>query len=136
MGTQILTTTGRQPLERDLFTSVSRRTSSSTTAQLYALQRAYRLLPVPSQRWHLTILSPFLRVPFPSQFLHFAFFFPVAFCMLFSAEKNQAAFRMAAVRSFSCCIASSIADITRRVSVCWIIWPAPTMRCNLLFGIF
>jgi hypothetical protein len=27
------------------------------------------LIPVPPHLWHLTILSPFLRVPFPSQFL-------------------------------------------------------------------
>jgi hypothetical protein len=26
-------------------------------------------IPVPPHLWHLTILSPFLRVPFPSQFL-------------------------------------------------------------------
>jgi hypothetical protein len=26
------------------------------------------LIPVPPHLWHLTILSPFLRVPFPSQF--------------------------------------------------------------------
>src|SRR5712692_3272421 len=30
--------------------------------------------PVPWHLWHRTILSPFLRVPFPSQFLHFGFF--------------------------------------------------------------
>src|SRR5271154_5363598 len=27
------------------------------------------LIPVPPHLWHLTILSPFLRVPLPSQFL-------------------------------------------------------------------
>jgi hypothetical protein len=27
------------------------------------------LIPVPPHLWHLTILSPFLSVPFPSQFL-------------------------------------------------------------------
>jgi hypothetical protein len=27
------------------------------------------LIPVPPHLWHLTILSPFFRVPFPSQFL-------------------------------------------------------------------
>jgi hypothetical protein len=31
------------------------------------------LIPVPPHLWHLTILSPFLRVPLPSQFLHFSF---------------------------------------------------------------
>jgi hypothetical protein len=34
-------------------------------------------MPVPPHRWHLTILSPFLRVPFPSQFLHGFFFSPM-----------------------------------------------------------
>jgi hypothetical protein len=41
----------------------------------------YGLIPVPPHLWHLTILSPFLRVPFPSQFLHFCFFCPVFFRM-------------------------------------------------------
>src|SRR5271169_2850847 len=36
------------------------------------------LIPVPPHLWHLTILSPFLRVPFPSQFLQGFFFSPVA----------------------------------------------------------
>ena len=39
----------------------------------------YGLIPVPPHLWHLTILSPFLRVPFPSQFLHFCFFCPMFF---------------------------------------------------------
>ena len=37
------------------------------------------LIPVPPHLWHLTILSPFLRVPFPSQFLHGFFFSPALF---------------------------------------------------------
>src|SRR5665213_174504 len=41
------------------------------------------LIPVPPHRWHLTTLSPFLRVPFPSQFLH-GFFSPALFCMVSS----------------------------------------------------
>jgi hypothetical protein len=36
-------------------------------------------MPVPPHRWHRTILSPFLRVPFPSQFLHGFFFSPMLF---------------------------------------------------------
>ena len=35
---------------------------------------SYGLIPVPPHLRHLTILSPFLRVPFPSQFLHVCFF--------------------------------------------------------------
>jgi hypothetical protein len=31
-------------------------------------------MPVPPHLWHLTILSPFLSVPFPSQFLQGFFF--------------------------------------------------------------
>ncbi len=42
------------------------------------------LMPVPPHLWHLTILSPFLRVPFPSQFLHGFFFSPTLFRMLSS----------------------------------------------------
>jgi hypothetical protein len=41
---------------------------------------SYGLIPVPPHLRHLTILSPFLRVPFPSQFLHFCFLCPVFFC--------------------------------------------------------
>jgi hypothetical protein len=37
------------------------------------------LIPVPPHLWHLTILSPFLRVPFPSQFLQGFFFSSVLF---------------------------------------------------------
>jgi hypothetical protein len=37
------------------------------------------LIPVPPRLWHLTILFPFLRVPFPSQFLHGFFFSPMLF---------------------------------------------------------
>jgi hypothetical protein len=37
------------------------------------------LMPVPPHLWHLTILSPFLSVPFPSQFLHGFFFSPMLF---------------------------------------------------------
>ena len=36
-------------------------------------------MPVPPHLWHRTILSPFLRVPFPSQFLHGFFFSPILF---------------------------------------------------------
>jgi hypothetical protein len=32
------------------------------------------LIPEPPHLWHLTILSPFFRVPFPSQFLQGFFF--------------------------------------------------------------
>jgi hypothetical protein len=42
------------------------------------------LIPVPPHLWHLTILSPFFRVPFPSQFLHGLFFSPVLFFMVSS----------------------------------------------------
>ena len=41
---------------------------------VHVTHAAQRLIPVPSQRWHRTTLSPFLRVPLPSQFLHFCFF--------------------------------------------------------------
>jgi len=37
------------------------------------------LIPVPPHLWHLTILSPFFRVPFPSQFLQGFFFCPALF---------------------------------------------------------
>jgi hypothetical protein len=40
------------------------------------------LIPVPPHLCHLTILSPFLRVPFPSQFLHGLFFSTARFCMV------------------------------------------------------
>jgi hypothetical protein len=39
------------------------------------------LIPVPSQRWQRTTLSPFFKVPLPSQFLHFCFFGPAGFCI-------------------------------------------------------
>jgi hypothetical protein len=39
----------------------------------------YDFDPVPPHLRHLTILSPLLRVPFPSQFLHACFFCPVFF---------------------------------------------------------
>jgi hypothetical protein len=39
------------------------------------------LIPVPPHLWHLTILSPFVRVPLPSQFLHGLFLSPVPFRM-------------------------------------------------------
>jgi hypothetical protein len=41
------------------------------------------LIPVPPHLWHLTILSPFLSVPLPSQFLH-GFFLSVLLGMVFS----------------------------------------------------
>src|ERR1700677_3619406 len=46
------------------------------------------LIPVPPHRWHLTTLSPFLRVPFPSQFLHGFFFSPALFCMVSSQFRS------------------------------------------------
>jgi hypothetical protein len=48
-------------------------------------------MPVPSQRWHLTTLSPFFRVPLPSQFLHFCFFGPAGFGILVLPESTAAA---------------------------------------------
>ena len=50
---------------------------------------AYRT-PVPLQRWNFTTLSPFLRRPFPSQFLHACFFFmfgPFSLFIVFSRDK-------------------------------------------------
>ena len=41
------------------------------------------LIPLPPHRWHLTILSPFFKVPFPSQFLHGLFFFSPAPLLMF-----------------------------------------------------
>lgn len=38
-------------------------------------------MPVPPHLWHLTTLSPFLSVPFPSQFLQGFFFSPTLFRM-------------------------------------------------------
>ena len=38
-------------------------------------------MPVPPHLWHLTTLSPFFRVPFPSQFLQGFFFSPMLFRM-------------------------------------------------------
>jgi hypothetical protein len=49
-----------------------------------SLGTGYGLMPLPPQRWHRTTLSPFLRVPFPSQFLHFCFLASVFFCMSLS----------------------------------------------------
>jgi hypothetical protein len=49
-----------------------------------ARQLGHRLTPVPPHRLHRTTLSPFLSVPFPSQFLHFSFVF---FCILASPAK-------------------------------------------------
>jgi hypothetical protein len=43
------------------------------------------LIPVPPHLWHLTILSPFLSVPLPSQFLQGLFFSP----MLFRTASSQ-----------------------------------------------
>jgi hypothetical protein len=40
------------------------------------------LIPLPPHLWHLTTLSPFLRVPFPSQFLQGFFFSPSLFRMV------------------------------------------------------
>jgi hypothetical protein len=45
-------------------------------------QDGHRFIPVPLHLWHLTTLSPFLRVPLPSQFLHFSFFLTVFFSIL------------------------------------------------------
>jgi len=42
---------------------------TSTVDPVYG--EAHRLIPVPSEHWHRTTLSPFLNVPLPSQFLHF-----------------------------------------------------------------
>jgi hypothetical protein len=50
------------------------------------------LIPVPPHLWHLTILSPFLSVPFPSQFLHGFFFSPMLFFMA-SSENSDGAWR-------------------------------------------
>ena len=49
---------------------------------------SYGLIPIPPHLRHLTILSPFLRVPFPSQFLHFCFFCPV-FCRTHSSKVDR-----------------------------------------------
>jgi hypothetical protein len=43
------------------------------------VRSSYGLIPVPPHLRHLTILSPFLRVPFPSQFLHVCFLSPTFF---------------------------------------------------------
>jgi hypothetical protein len=59
---------------------------------VHVTHAAYRLIPVPSQRWHRTTLSPFLSVPFPSQFLHFCFFLPSLFC-IGSSGSNERAWR-------------------------------------------
>jgi hypothetical protein len=52
---------------------------ASSTSSWSCLVPSYGLIPVPPHLRHLTILSPFLRVPFPSQFLHFCFFCPMFF---------------------------------------------------------
>jgi hypothetical protein len=44
-------------------------------------------MPVPPHLWHLTILSPFLSVPFPSQFLQGFFFSPTLFRIMLSKFK-------------------------------------------------
>jgi hypothetical protein len=53
----------------------------------------YGLIPVPPHLRHLTILSPFLRVPFPSQFLHVCFFSPV----FFHTEPSKVAHRFSPI---------------------------------------
>jgi hypothetical protein len=55
----------RQPADR------AQSTCSFAGRIATALQR---LIPVPLQRWHLTTLFPFFKVPLPSQFLHICFF--------------------------------------------------------------
>lgn len=50
------------------------------------------LIPVPPHLWHLTILSPFLSVPFPSQFLHGFFFSSVLFGKV-SSQSNRSIYR-------------------------------------------
>src|ERR1700730_10822654 len=49
--------------------------------QVILVMPSYGLIPAPPHLRHLTILSPFLKVPLPSQFLHFCFFCPVFFLM-------------------------------------------------------
>jgi hypothetical protein len=57
---------------------------------VHVTHAAHRLIPVPSQRWHRTTLSPFLSVPLPSQFLHFCFFLPSLFCIGSSRSNGRA----------------------------------------------
>jgi len=57
---------------------------------VHVTHAAHRLIPVPSQRWHRTTLSPFLSVPLPSQFLHFCFFLPSLFCIGSSGSNGRA----------------------------------------------
>jgi hypothetical protein len=45
------------------------------------------LIPVPPHLWHLTILSPFLSVPFPSQFLQ-GFFLSSALLRTIPSRSN------------------------------------------------
>ncbi len=54
---------------------------SGVTAGLKQEYAGYDLKPVPPHLWHLTFLSPCLRRPLPSQFLHFAFGLLGFFCM-------------------------------------------------------
>jgi hypothetical protein len=49
------------------------------------------LIPVPPHLWHLTILSPFLRVPFPSQFLQ-GFFLSSALLLTIPSRSVAALF--------------------------------------------
>jgi hypothetical protein len=57
---------------------------------VHVTHAAHRLIPVPSQRWHRTTLSPFLSVPLPSQFLHFCFFLPSLFRIGSSGSDGRA----------------------------------------------
>jgi hypothetical protein len=62
------------------------------------------LIPVPPHLWHLTILSPFLRVPFPSQFLQGFFLSSLllrtipsqSITALFNGSQNQKAAHLSA----------------------------------------
>ena len=47
-------------------------------------------MPVPPHLWQRTILSPFLSVPFPSQFLHGFFFSTVLLLMSFDPSQTFA----------------------------------------------
>jgi hypothetical protein len=61
------------------------------------------LIPVPPHLWHLTILSPFLSVPFPSQFLQ-GFFLSSALLRTIPSQLMTALFNGSQTKSQCSCV--------------------------------
>jgi hypothetical protein len=61
------------------------------------------LIPVPPHLWHLTILSPFLSVPLPSQFLQ-GFFLSSALLRTIPSRSMAALFNRSQTESQCSCV--------------------------------